>query len=328
MGAQSPSKQSGGRVRQALKTALHWVLYRGNRLALTAAILLVVFGSLLFLTGTDVLAVGPGSIAGTLFSSGLTSGVLTVVTLILSINQLILSRVFGSPGDLRDRLDGTKAYRARIEDLAGVHATPNDPAGFIALLGETIADRARALSADLEQTISGADEEIGETLDAVADYGQRLADALEPEASIAEVLNVLLSTDYARKMTDVHELSNRFGAELDPVQRGDLETLEQLLEDVAIARQFFKTLALQQNFARLSRIIAVTGLAAFFATVLLSLVYRSSGVTLEPRLMPLVVSAGLTIVSAPIVAVIVYVLRAATVARHTVSVGPFVPPHE
>lgn len=328
MGEQGQSNRSMTGPTDLFRRFAHWILFRGNRLAITGVILLIAFTAFAALTGAGYFAVGPSSAASNLFSSGLTSGILTVVTLILSINQLILSRVFGSPKGLGDRLEGTKQFRAEVERLAGVPATPNDPAAFLALLGATIARRARDLRRSLDPEVDVDREEIVDTLDDAADYGDRVADSLEPEMSIAEVLDVLLATEYARKMTDVHEVRNVYGDRLDEDAREDLEHLESLFGLIAISRQFFKTLALQENFAHLSRMIATSGLAAFFATVSLTLLYRTNSVTLAPELMPLVVSIGLTIIIAPVVAVIVYVLRAATIAAHTVSVGPFVPPGE
>lgn len=311
---------------RAPKRGLHWIVFRGNRLAIVGTLLLFVFAALVALTGTGVFAVGPDSAARTLFSSGLTSGILTVVTLVLSINQLILSRVFGSPSGLGDRLEGTKEFRSELEEIADVPSTPNDPAAFLALIGATIARRGRDLRRSLDGDESETAEKVRETLDDVVEYGDEAADSLEPEMSIAAVLDFLLATEYARKMTAVHEARNLYGERLTDEQREDLEAIESLFGLVAISRQFFKTLALQENFAHLSRIIATTGLAAFFATVTMTLLYRTNALTIDPGVMPLVASAGLTIIVAPVIAVIVYVLRAATIAAHTVSVGPFVPP--
>lgn len=305
----------------------YFVLLNGDRLLISAVMLAAVFGALWFLTESGYFAVGPSSIAGSLFASGLTSGVLTVVTLILSINQLILSRVFGSPEELSSKLQGTREFRGEIERLADLPSTPNDPAAFLAVVGETLENRASDLKGSIAG-VAGVDESVDGILGDVAAYGASLDGKLEAQTPITDVLVVILGTEYATNMTAVHHANNVADEHLDDGQRERFDALEDLLGSIAISRQFFKTLALQRDFARLSRITAVTGLAAFFATISLSLVYQSSAVTIDPVHMPLVATVGLTIIATPVVVVIAYVLRAATVARHTVSVGPFVPPGE
>lgn len=306
----------------------HWIVYRANRLTLTALLALGVFGVSLGLTEAGYLAVGPNSNASSLFSGGFVAGVLTLVTIVLSINQLILSRVFGSIQELDERLDGAKEFRAQVEDLANVAVTPNDPAAFLALLGATASDRAGKLRSRLATAGESVDDAVLETLDEAAEYGDSLDAALEREMSIPAVLDVLFDREYAPQITSVRETRRTHDDDLDDEVRAEFRALEDVFGAIGLTRQFFKTLALQENLARLSRIVAVTGLAAFFATIGLSLLYRSNGVTIDPALMPVVVSAGLAVISVPVLAVIVYTLRAATVARQTVSVGTFVQPEE
>jgi hypothetical protein len=50
------------------------------------------------------------------------------------------------------------------------------------------------------------------------------------------------------------------------------------LESIAVTRQFLKTLSLQQDFGRLSRVLVYSGLAAFATVVSLTLVYRTGSV--------------------------------------------------
>ena len=60
----------------------------------------------------------------------------------------------------------------------------------------------------------------------------------------------------------------------------------------------------------------------------MALVYRPDSVTLPAQSLPLVFSLGVGVVVAPLAVFVAYVFRAATIARHTVSVGPFAPPEE
>ncbi|MFC6988795.1 hypothetical protein ACFQJD_08845 [Haloplanus sp. GCM10025708] len=60
----------------------------------------------------------------------------------------------------------------------------------------------------------------------------------------------------------------------------------------------------------------------------MALIYRPDSVTVPEPYLPLAFSLGLGIVVTPLAVCIAYMFRAATIARHTVSVGPFVPPEE
>jgi hypothetical protein len=73
--------------------------------------------------------------------SGLIGGNLTIVTVVVSINQLLLSRELHTPPQLESQIDGMVAYRSDIEDAAG-RVAPVEPLGFLRLLVETTRQRA------------------------------------------------------------------------------------------------------------------------------------------------------------------------------------------
>lgn len=102
----------------------------------------------------------------------------------------------------------------------------------------------------------------------------------------------------------------------------------ELLEAIAITRQFFKTLALQKNLAYLSRLVIYTGLLSLLCTIGLALVYRTSSVTVPRSILPVLVTLGVGVILSSLAVFTSYILRTATVARWTVSVGPFIPPKE
>jgi len=289
-------------------------------LVLVTVVVALLYGG----TRAGLLTVGPSSVAATAFASGFISATVTLVTIALSINQLILSRVFGSPGGLSQKLQGTRDLRTRVRDHAGEPTAPNDPAAFLDLVARTLAERARqlrAVSAD-----DGPPAAVVEYADGIAAYGGSIADSVEEGTPIVDVLDVILGTEYATNLTATEHVRNRYDGQLPEAATTQLDAIEELLESVAVTRQFFKTLSLQQDFARLSRVVAYTGLLALVTTVALALLYRTNTATISVRLLPVVVSLGIGVIVTPLCIFIAYVFRAATIARHTVSVGPFVPP--
>ncbi|WP_255151968.1 hypothetical protein [Halorarius halobius] len=305
---------------------LYWLLLDGNRLHVALAMLVGV--CLLLFAGIygGVLAVGGDSVAATVYGSGLVSGTLTLTTIALSVNQLILSRVFGSPNEYLDRLSGTRDLRERVVEHTDDHALPNDPAGFLSALSGALVDHAERLGEELEAGDWDPPEGVEAYVDDLVAYGESIDSKLERQTSIVDALAVILGTEYATNLTATTRVRGRHGDALSESADEQLDAVEDLLEAVAVTRQFFKTLSLQQDFARLSRVLAYSGLVAVVVSFGLTLVYRTGSVTIpDPYLSP-VIAVGSTVVLAPLTVFIAYILRAATIAHETVSVGPFVPP--
>lgn len=305
--------------------AVHWTLLDGNRIAIAGCLVLGVFGIVYSLAAAGLVAVGPESTASTAFASGPASGTSTLATVALSINQLVLSRVFGSPDELSDELEGTRELRQRVRRIAGEPSTPNDSVRFLSLIATTLHDRAGRLRSAVEGSGWATPEEADRYVDGIESYGESIDSKVESETAIVGVLVVLLDTEYARNPTATERLHDEYDADLSPEVEDHLEAIDDLLETVAITRQFFKTLSLQQDLARLSRVLAYSGLLALLASLTMALLYWIGSVTVPPGLLPVVVAVGVTVVVVPLAVFLAYILRAATVARHTVSVGPFRP---
>ena len=73
-----------------------------------------------------------------------------------SLDQpLILSRLFGSAGNLSDQLEGTIDYRRIVKEIADVAVSPNEPSAFIGLLAETLKRRVQDFRQEVEsRTVS------------------------------------------------------------------------------------------------------------------------------------------------------------------------------
>lgn len=304
-----------------------WLFVSGNRNVVAGGIVFAIFLLVSGLLSLNAIAIDPSSKAGSAFAGGLIVGTLTVVTVTLSINQLILSRVFGTPDELQERLTGARDLRGRVRERAGQHATPNDPAAFLSVVATGIADRAGRLRTAAGDAGQGR-EAVTRYADDIQAYGENMGAKLEREAELLDVLSVVLGNEYARNLTATTRLRNEYGDALDEAARAELDAIEELLESVAVTRQLFKTISLQQDFSRLSRLIAITGLAAFLTSLLFALVYRTNTLTVPAKHFPLLFSLGIAVIVTPVAVFIAYTLRAATLGRRTTSVGPFVPPGE
>ncbi|WP_227376327.1 hypothetical protein [Haladaptatus halobius] len=303
-----------------------WVLLTGSRtgFAIGLTVCIVVLSAVLSITG--IVYVKAGSNLATALASGLLSGLLTLITVTLSINQLILSRVFGSPSNLTDTVEGSIEFQESVERIADVPISPNDPDEFLALIGRTLIDHAEQLHTHIKANSAFSDD-FEQFTKRIITYGDHLANA-EDTNDPFEVLVLTLGTGYAQNLTETRRLqavANDLSDDADET----LDDILTLLKGVATMRQFFKTLTIQQDLARLSRQLIYTGVAAVLITYYLSHVYTSASSmpTAIPEVyMPLVTSVAAGVIFLPLMVIISYLLRVATVTFYTVSVGSFVPP--
>ena len=103
----------------------------------------------------NLLEIGGSSTMSSLLD-GAIAGLLTVITVALSINQLVLSRMFGSPNELRDRLAGATDFRRTVERAADEPTSRVEPIEFFAMIADTL----RARSARLSDTATDADGDL------------------------------------------------------------------------------------------------------------------------------------------------------------------------
>ena len=127
-------------------------------------------------------------------------------------------------------------------------------------------------------------------------------------------------------MTAVSHLRSEYAASIPEEALSDFQAIEDLLESIAVIRQFYKTITIQQDIATLSRLLVYSGIAALVAAIVVTRIYRTNSTTLPVAVLPVVVSVGTGVIVAPLSLFVAYILRTATVARQTVSAGPFIPP--
>lgn len=114
------------------------MLIGGNRLFITAGIALGFFLLTWELISSGILSVGPRSPIQSILGSGVVAGLFSLISVTLSINQLISSRIFGALSSLQQKLEGGTDLRATVADIADHPSPPIATAGFISFIGETI----------------------------------------------------------------------------------------------------------------------------------------------------------------------------------------------
>jgi hypothetical protein len=260
--------------------------------------------------------------------AGLVGAIITSTTLVVSINQLVLSQEIGSLGNQRSRMDITMDFRQQTDDLLGM-TTPADPADYLDALVETTECRAIAL----RELLSGTDRrELGETIDTYVDdlladaqYARdRLADA---EFGTFEVISPALDYNYSRKMHDLRWLERRYEADLTGEERRAIRDLLESLTMYGPVREYIKGLYIQWALVKLSRAIlysAVVALTVAGGMVVFVDATTVTGTFLGVESVLWVVSAAFATSTLPFLVFTAYILRLATLAKQTLTMGPLV----
>jgi hypothetical protein len=325
--ASGGTERDGGQVRSHGQRWTDWVLLDGDRRLVTGIAAVVIF---MFFTVITTSALAPLATVQPLLYvfGGLISGNLTVITVVVSINQLLLSREFKSPPELRSQIDGVIDYRADVEEAAG-RVAPVDPLGFLRLLFENTRREAQRLGG-LATTETG--DERGAAIDEVVAEITEQADRVDSllkrsETPTFDVLSVTLTTNYA---TDINRLRRiKSGGDEQPPAQVDeaIDTLVHQLQHIDIARQYFKSVYLQEELAQLSRALFYVGLPSVtLVAVGLLLMTAPADAIVSGPVLAVFVATVVTIGLLPITVLFAYILRIATVTQRTAATLPFTTP--
>jgi hypothetical protein len=121
-----------------------WFLYGGNRPAVAAGLVGAAF-IVYFVLGALNIIFLPGNRLMWLLN-GLVNGLLSLVTIVLTVNQLVLSQQFDSMGELYTRLEEMIDFREQVEEMTETDVTPVVPGEFFAGLLAAVAERAQTLT--------------------------------------------------------------------------------------------------------------------------------------------------------------------------------------
>lgn len=256
------------------------------------------------------------------------TALITGVTLVVTINQLVLSQELGPLPDQRERMSGSMSFRGDVEDIFGT-ASPPEPAAFLRALVENTTEKAETL----RETVSGNSNDdlvtnTNQFVDNIADNAEVVSENIEDEnfGSYA-VVKAALDYNYSWKIYQAHRLRDIFGEDMSDDEQRALIELIRVLTFFGPAREHIKTLYFQWELVDLSRSILYTSIPALVSSAALATYLAPSsfpGVTLGIDNLVWIVSAGITVGSFPFLLLTAYVLRLATIAKRTLAIGPFI----
>ncbi|TQQ83644.1 hypothetical protein EGH24_02305 [Halonotius terrestris] len=326
---ETPSDRMSERV--AGSRLKQWLLLEADRWLVTGLLLAVVFGALVGI-GTLVpggaAAIRSGDPIGTLFQ-GLLTATITGVTLVLTLNQLVLSQELGAVGDQRDRMDGAMAFRDDVATEIGTPVSPARPAQFLRALVDVAGERAADLRAAVSETTDAElREEITEFSDSLIQNAEQVSASLDDEQfGTFDMMSSALNFNYSWKIFAARRISERYADSLGADADDTLDELIAVLKLFGPAREHFKTLYFQWDLINLSRQILAVSVPALLVSAVMIVFFDAAdyaGTVAGVDTLVVAVAAATTLAVLPFMLLIAYVMRIATVTKHTLSIGPFI----
>ncbi|WP_137291400.1 hypothetical protein [Natronorubrum halophilum] len=309
-----------------------WVLLKLNRWAFTGAILVVVYA---ILVATSLLGLAPlRTIVEThngtfwLFSSFI-GAIITGTSIVVTINQLVLSQELGAVGQQRDRMQGSMEFREDVEDTIEEETSPPEPAAFLWELVDGVHERANELEETMEDERDEAlREKIADYVDDATGNAESVKSGLDDaQFGTFEVIWNALNFNYSRKIYDARKIRADHDDSLSDDASEKIDHMIDTLQLFGPAREHFKTLYFQWELINLSRALLYISVPALTVMAIMIMYVDGStfiGTTLGIDNLVWITSAGFVIGISPFVVFIVYILRIATVAKRTLAMGPFI----
>jgi hypothetical protein len=317
-GDDRPNDQLRARAAES-RTKLWLYLEADRRLVvagLVAAVFLVVLAVGLLLPAAAAKLRG-GDAVGTLFQGFLTATI-TGVTLVLTLNQLVLSQELGAVGDQRERMAGALEFRDDAADLLETAVSPARPSQFLRALVQTASRHAK----DLQAAVGADHDGVAELTESLIDNADRVADLDGAQFGEFGVLSAALNFNYSWKIFAAKRI--RETESLGEDAEASLDALVDTLELFGPAREHFKTLYFEWELINLSRGILAVSLPALLVAVCMIAFFDPAGPLSRMFGVVPIVAVTSTVSVLPFLVLLAYILRIVTVTKHTLSIGPFI----
>jgi len=310
----------------------NWLLLEGSRNAVSVLLILLVFITLM-LSGIiwpfELQRLLSETQAVQTILNTLLSGIILLVSIVVSINSIILSHDITSVEQQEKRVDRLIHFRREVAQSTHAGQSASSPMSFLEQIGKKLGDHAQNLSRSAEKIDETVATDLNEYAAELETTAELLRGPFSRKRKGAEfgILWVGLEIDYGPFMDRSSHLKYMHGEEITDDVREELDSVVATLKLFATGKEYFKTLYYSQEVASLSRTLLFVSLPAILvnATAILAI---NSG--LFPKiwifgLPPLLtfIAAVFTVSLIPYLILTSYMLRLATVARQTNTVGPF-----
>lgn len=258
----------------------------------------------------------------------LVGALITGVTLVVTITQLVLSQELGPLGAQRKRMSDSMSFRGDVEDIFG-SVSPPEPESFLRALIDNTSEKAKAFKQTVDNhSNSELEENVTQLTDDITDNANVVIDELADQ-NFGEyaVVKAALDYNYNWKIYQARRIRAEYDGDFSEEQRRALLELLNILSFYGPAREYIKNLYFQWELIDLSRNIIYTTIPALVVTGSMALYLRPTmfpGTTLGISNLVWIVSIGVTAGLLPFLLLSTYILRLATIAQHTLAIGTFI----
>lgn len=306
---------------------LRWFLLEGRRSAVAGLLLAIVFCSFMLLGMVwtfelQVLLTETPAVQTILTT--MLSGIILLVSIVVSINSIVLSYDITSVDTQETRIEGTLQFQRDLGALTDSNEDLVNPTSFFTSMATVISTRLDRLE-DARRPPE-ADLDVDSFIDSVHEGTSQLS-TVEDAGGQFGVLWAGLETEYGPFVNSAQDFHRRYGDTLPEDFDAALEDLVQAFELFATGKEYFKTLYYTREVSQFSRTLLAVALPAI-------LINASAILAINAELLPDIwvfglpplqtfVAAVFTISLLPYIVLTAYIFRLATVARRSAMVGPF-----
>lgn len=312
-----------------------WILIGGNRRVVTGLLLGLTFGSLLLSGHVQVFdlraLLTERNVIQSLFET-LLSGVMLLVSIVVSINSLVVSQELTPIGDQHERVVKSWAFREEASRLTDDGFSPAHPLRFLTTIIQA-ADREMATLESYAETLEEQEETEEVRSEIQSCVEQARAGIEETEQAMGDPNYETISAaifgsnyDVSAYIDAVRSMKTGHRSVLDDEVEEVIENVVSALQYFSTAREYFKTVYYKREFSYLSRDLLYSGLPAILVIsyVLLAINEKSfAGSTLGVNHLVFVFSGVYTLSLAPFLVLTSYAIRAAVIAHKTVTTSAF-----
>jgi hypothetical protein len=224
-------------------------------------------------------------------------------------------------------MEGALEFREDTADVIDAPVSPSRPSEFLRALVQESGRSAKKL----RESVAGEDGSLADDVESLTkdlvENAERVSEGLDgAQFGEFDVVSSALNFNYSRKIFEARRIRQRYSDSLNQEPKDEVERLIELLKRFGMAREHFKTLYFQWSLIDLSRRILVASVPALLVSAAMVLFFDSDAYTesLGGEGLILFVVAAVTVSVSPFMILLAYVLRIATVTKHTLSIGPFI----
>lgn len=310
-----------------------WFLLTGDRFVVMLALMALVFVGLLGLSIVEPVGMRDllnETSAGITLFSALLSGAILLVSIVVSINSVVLSSEMTDLENQEERIDASLKYHRQIEDFIEADITPARPADFLRAVLYATSNEVEELT---QIAADSPNEEFQSEVSQFANYVGRDLDQARDTLETArfgtfKVLLAGMNYNYSGQLQAARGLKNKHADELSDEEAQQVDEVIDTLKYLGTGREYFKSLYYKRELARLSMQLLYVALPVIIFT---SYVILALDADLFPDvsvfgLSPLLVyiSFAYSVALAPYLILTAYIVRASSITLRTLAAGPFI----